>query len=101
MAIHPKHPGLKAEVVVDYHPLKGYDEDEKMVAKYLQVDDDSKFAIRYKIPKGLSGESGVRVKLKIDGKTVASQTQPSDQILFANEDQTNMKMISMRRQASN
>jgi hypothetical protein len=87
MVVHPDHPGLSAEVVVDHQSLKEYDDDAdgdpryKAVTKYVQVDVDSKFAVRYTIPQGLSGGCGVQSRLKIDGKGVSSRTHPPQQLL--------------------
>lgn len=86
MAVHPDHPKLSAEVVVDYEPLKEYDDDDdgsgdsRIVTKYVQVDDDAQFGVRFTVPKGLTGECGVRSVVKIDGKTVLSQTLPPQQL---------------------
>jgi hypothetical protein len=86
MAIHPNHPGLSAEVVVDWELLKEYDDDSggdghsKVVKKYVQVDHDAQFGICYTIPKGLTGAAGVRSALQIDGKTVVKQTTPYEQL---------------------
>jgi hypothetical protein len=77
MAISPDYPGLIAEVVVNGEPLKEYEDhdadtsDERqahVVTRYVQVDSDAHFGIRYTIPKDLNGTCGVRSDLKVDGK---------------------------------
>jgi hypothetical protein len=86
MVIHPIHPKLGAEIVINSEPLKEYDddgevcEDTKVVTKYVQVEDDAQFGVRYTIPRGLTGVAGVRGAVKIDGKIVVQQTIPSQQL---------------------
>ena len=72
MAIHPDHPELKVEIVVDDEALKEYarDEDEqdwKNITKYVQASSGAFFAVRYTIPKALFAEHGVRAVVGVDG----------------------------------
>jgi hypothetical protein len=80
MTIFPDYPGLVAEVIVNGKPLKEFEDHEvdmneerqaHMITRYVQVDSDAHFGIRYTIPKGLSGNGGVRSNLKVDGESVA------------------------------
>lgn len=75
MAIHPEHPGLCAEVVVNDEALKEYDDEEanedlrpESITTYVQVDSDAHFGVRYTIPIHLTGEYGVRSQLLVDGR---------------------------------
>jgi len=74
MAIHPGFPGLKAEVVVDGQALREYDDDQEPqainVVKYVEVSSDAHFGVRYTLPKGLTGEWGLKAILRIDGTGV-------------------------------
>lgn len=87
MAIHPKYPGLSAEVIVDGNPLTEYPCDDNEVeeqpntfTQYVQVASDVNFSVRYTIPKGLYGAHGVRSNIKIDGKSVSSHNHNQAQI---------------------
>jgi hypothetical protein len=85
MAIHPNYPGLSADVVVGGdEPLREYDDDEPLrphiMTKYVEVESDAHFGVRYTIPKGLHGTCGVRSNLIIDGKSVRSYTHSNKQI---------------------
>lgn len=79
MAIHPEHPGLCAEVVIDDEALQEYDDEEadedgppETITKYAQVDSDAHFGVRYTIPSDLTGEFGVRSQLFLDGKRIST-----------------------------
>lgn len=79
MTVHPEHAGLCAEVVLNDEPLKEYDDEEanedrssETITNYVQVDSAAHFGVRYTLPKGLTGEYGVRSQLLLDGKTVCS-----------------------------
>jgi hypothetical protein len=84
MAIHPDHPGLVAEVVVNGQALREYDDDGqpqlRTVTKYVEAVSDARFSVRYTIPKGLTGVCGVRSNLMIDGRNARSQTTPHHRI---------------------
>jgi hypothetical protein len=90
MAIHPERPGLSAEVVVDGEPLREYNDDEhsstrdaNVIAKYVEVNNEALFGVRYTIPQGFSEEFGVKVTLTIDGKRVRSYTHNQYQVRLA------------------
>jgi hypothetical protein len=42
-----------------------------VITRYVQVDSNAQFGIRYMIPKDLNGTCGVRSDLKVDGKNAA------------------------------
>lgn len=79
MPYHPDFPELCAEVVVNDEALKEYDDEEdsqehptEVISKYVQVDSDAHFGVRYTIPADLTGECGIRSQLLLDGKTITS-----------------------------
>ncbi|KAH7389620.1 hypothetical protein DE146DRAFT_738909 [Phaeosphaeria sp. MPI-PUGE-AT-0046c] len=87
MAVHPEHPGLCAEVVINEESLKEYDDEEAIeeppsenITKYAQVDTDTNFGVRYTIPMGLTGECGVRSQLLLDGKRICSRVHRRQEI---------------------
>tara|TARA_R110002003_G_scaffold52_6_gene4370 strand:+ start:11107 stop:11484 length:378 start_codon:yes stop_codon:yes gene_type:complete len=88
MAIHPDYPGLHAEVVVGSESLKEYDDDgesqPKVITKYVEVNLDAHFGVRYTIPRGLSGNFGVRTNLNIDGIATCSSTHGYEKINHRN-----------------
>lgn len=88
MTIHPNHSGLTAEIVVHNQALEEYDDDNhnaepesNVVTKYVRVDPDARFAVRYTIPRGLTGAIGIQCSLKIDRYYVHSRNHFSEQIL--------------------
>jgi hypothetical protein len=83
MAIHPEHPGLCAEVVINDEALKEYDDEEanedrrpETITTYAQVDSEAQFGVRYTIPSDLTGEYGVRSRLLLDGKKMCTYVHP-------------------------
>jgi hypothetical protein len=96
MAIFPGIPGLSAEVVVDGEPLREYADDEadkeqqpRTVTKYVQVDADALFGVRYTIPKGLDGKRGDWANLEVDGRSVRSHHRSHAGGKVADRDITN------------
>ncbi|KAF1921828.1 hypothetical protein BDU57DRAFT_535431 [Ampelomyces quisqualis] len=96
MAVHPEHPGLSAELVVNGEALREYNDDEHTskndviaIAKYVEVNEDAHFGIRYTIPQGFSNELGVHVNLKIDGNSVRKHTHNKHQLRHAKRDIVN------------
>ncbi|KAL5120468.1 hypothetical protein ACEQ8H_001486 [Pleosporales sp. CAS-2024a] len=88
MAIHPSFPNLSAKVEVDGQALQEFDDndtdvgrDRHTVTKYVQVENDCAFAVRIRVPKGVTGNCGVRATLQIDGTKVSKQTIPRAQLL--------------------
>lgn len=93
MAVHPEFPGLSAEVVVNGEPLKEYDDDDHSsagnwnnIAKYVEVNNEALFGVRYTIPHGFSEEFGVKTNLTIDGKHVRSYTHNQYQVVHSKRD---------------
>ena len=70
MTIHPDHPGLEVEVVVNDVPLKEYDDEEApphTVTKYVESTSGANFKVRYRFTKPFLTTHGVSLDLSLDG----------------------------------
>lgn len=75
MAVHPNHPELNVEIIVDEEALQEYANDEgeqdaRDVTRYVQASSGACFAVRYAIPAELFAQHGVRAVIEIDGVEV-------------------------------
>lgn len=75
MAIHPDHPGLAVEVVVDGTTLKEYADDEDVqpqgtATKYIEAVAGTNYSVRVQIPPALFAKYSIVTHLRIDGVKV-------------------------------
>ncbi|KAI8934335.1 hypothetical protein NX059_009071 [Plenodomus lindquistii] len=84
MAIHPGHPGLKTEVLVNGRALKEYDDDDEgepkpgTVTKYIEAEADARYSISYHVPPQLFESHDISVKLDIDGVNMRNPSIGND-----------------------
>ncbi|KAF2833847.1 hypothetical protein CC86DRAFT_400440 [Ophiobolus disseminans] len=66
-----QHPGMKAEIIVDYEPLQEYDDDEAepgVVSKYVEAASGKEFAIKFTFTRPFPTQHGVEIKVSVDGE---------------------------------
>ncbi|KAJ8118645.1 hypothetical protein OPT61_g396 [Boeremia exigua] len=75
MAVHKDHPGLSVEVIVNGEALREYDDKEhelepKTIAKYIEVQPGTDFAIRSFVPKDFESDMDTSQHIQIDGQQI-------------------------------
>jgi hypothetical protein len=78
MAIHPDHPGLTVEVLVNGQPLPEYEDEDitdepNVNTRYVEAQAGVEFEIAYTISKAFAGGDDFNARCYIDGQKVESR----------------------------
>jgi hypothetical protein len=76
MAVHPDHPGLTVEFVVDGSVVEEYDDNQPItpntVTRYVEAVSDATFAIKFRLTSPFPITYGVVIEVRLDGQKVFS-----------------------------